>query len=203
MTRLFTLIMILSAASIANAQYDEGLPMSDSLGSGIYGLGGGGGGYTPAQVSPSVYTPTYRQPQNRGGFQGGQQGISPQQMQNIATAAAALGPAIQQARQNLQQIRAQNGGYLIPRNNNNGGLFGGGRIGNGRLLNRLANAGQRQPWQGMQRYTDTFGANDANRVRQALIQDGYNNVQVYEDPNNGWRRQQGMQPIYGVYHGQR
>lgn len=203
MTRLLTFVMILSAATIANAQYDDGLPMSDSIGSGIYGLGGGNT-YNPTQMTPSVpsYTPTYRQPRNQGGFYGSQQGISPQQMQNIANAAAALGPAIQQARQNLQQIRAQNGGYLIPRNNN-GGLFGGGRVGNGRLLNRLANARQAQPWQGMQRYTDTFGYNDANSVRQALIRDGYQNVQIYENPNNGWRTQQGMQPVYGVYYGQR
>lgn len=203
MTRLLTFVLIMSAATIANAQYDDGLPMSDSLGSGVYGLGGGTS-YNPGPIPATVpsYTPTYRQPQYQGGGFNTGQGISPQQIQNIANAAAQLGPALQQARQNLQQIRAQNGGYLIPRNNN-GGLFGGGRIGNGRLLNRLANAGQRQPWQGMQRYTDTFGANDAHSVRQALIQNGYNNVQVYEDPNNAWRAQQGMQPIYGVYYDQR
>lgn len=195
MTRLLTFVLMITAtATFASAQ-GGGLPMTDQLGGGGgFGSNAGGysSGYTPRVASTRA--PTYRP--STGGFRSVGQGISPQQVQNIANAAAALGPALQQARQNLQQVRAQNGGYLIPRNGNSG--FGSG---GGRLINRMLNGQPNGGWQGMNRYTDTFGHADARRVQQSLVNDGYRNAQIYGNPNNGWRQQQGLTPIYGVYRG--
>ena len=180
MTRLFTFILVIATtASVANAQFGDGLPMTDQLGS--------GGGYSSsASNSRTSRTQSTYQPQltntfgNGGGFQPSYQPNQFQQAQDIANAVAALGPAIQQVRQNAQQRRAQNGGYLFPRNNNRA---------SGRWL---------QP---RNRYGDYFSRQDAQQVRQDLIRDGYQNVQIAPHPHNGqWQREnQPSRMRWGVF----
>lgn len=188
MTRLFTFIFVIATtASAANAQFGDGLPMSDQLGSGpsYSSPTSSGSGRTSRQQTTRVNTPTF-QPQrtnssiNNNGFRPNYQPNQLQQAQNIANAVAALGPAFQQVRQNAQQRRAQNGGYLLPRNNNPTG---------GRLF---------QP---RNRYGDYFTRQDAQQVRRDLIRDGYQDVQIAQHPHNGqWQREnQPSQMRWGVF----
>ena len=188
MTRLFTFIFVIATtASVANAQFGDGLPMTDQLGSGgsYSSSATSGNGRTSGPQPTRINTPTF-QPRrtnstiNNNGFRPAYQPNQLQQAQNIANAVAALGPAIQQVRQNAQQRRAQNGGYLIPPNNNRTG---------GRML---------QP---RNRYGDYFTRQDAQQVRRDLIRDGYQDVQIAQHPHNAqWQREnQPSQMRWGVF----
>ncbi len=193
MTRLFiatiAITVIAASTSAAHAQWGGGLPMTDQLGSGSASQRStfqtprstpSRNSNNRVQRNNNNYRPNnnYRQPTRQ---------ISPQQIQQIANAAAALGPAIQQVRQNMQQIRAQNGGYLIPRNNNGG--FGNGRIFQGQ-----------QP---SQRFGDYFSRQGANQVRQDLMRSGYQNVQVIQHPHNQYYGSQPNRQRWGVHFGNR
>jgi hypothetical protein len=189
MTRLFTIMFVIATtASVANAQFDEGLPMTDQLGGGpsYSSPTTTGNGRTSRPQPTRTNTPTY-QPQrtntvnNNNGIRPTYQPNQLQQAQNIANAVAALGPAIQQVRQNAQQLRAQNGGYLIRRNNNN---RAGGRV-----------------FQPRNRYGDYFTPQDAQQVRRDLIRDGYQNVQIAQHPHNGqWQQEnQPSRRRWGVF----
>lgn len=205
LTALFSALLITTAFQSANAQFDDGLPMQDSFGgSGIYGLDSTPSSQGLPRTTGSFPTPTYNPPRRtappvrqiqpgHSTFVPQQNSFSPQQAQEIANAVAALGPAYQQARANMQQIRAQNGGYLIPRNNNGG-------LGGFRNAPAFQQRPMAQPQRGFQRYTDTFGRADAQRVRQGLIGSGYRDVRIAEHPDNYRRVRQGLPRIFGVYH---
>lgn len=190
MTRCIpTLVIVFVTALLSNPSLNaQGLPMTDQLGggSGVYGTGSSGGYTSSTRATPRTsYTP--RTTNTNRGFQPQTRGMSPQQAQEMANAIAALGPAMQQARQNLQQIRARNGGTLYPQQNRSGGLFGNRQPSN---LN--------QPTR--QRYSDVFGYQNAQQVRRNLLRNGYRNVRVQNHPHNAWRQQQGLTPVYGIYH---
>ena len=182
MTRFSSIIVLFLLTTSLQAQ---GLPMTDQLGGeGVYGLESGGGRYVSrSSATPrSSYIPNngfassniYRPPRtvNRGGFTPQPTGFTPQHAQQIANAVQQLGPAFQQARQNLQQLRQQNGGYLLPRRNRQS--FG----------NRYTDG----DWTGAQ-----WAANSLRR-------NGYQNVNIQPQPQNGWRQRQGLQPLFGVFH---
>jgi len=211
LTAVFSALLIATACQSAQAQYNDGLPMQDSFGGGggVFGLDtptrspAGGlprttGSFPNPYPSATRSAAPVRQPQqSRSAFIPQTNSFSPQQAQEIANAVAALGPAMQQARANMQQIRAQNGGYLIPRNNNSGfrGFGNGQAFQQQQRLQPLAQAPR-----GFQRYSDTFGMADARRVSQGLIGSGYRNVRIAEHPDNGRRVRQGLPRIFGVYH---
>lgn len=194
MTRILTILFVVSTwASFASAQ---GLPLTDQLG-GSSGSVSGSTYRSPRTTTRSSRprtTTSYRPSQrsangvNNGGFRPVTYPQNQMQTaQQIANAVAALGPAIQQTRQNLQQMRAQNGGTLFPRNNHRFGNQNG-------FVNR---------WAPQNRYGDYFTPGDAQQVRRDLMRSGYRNVQVVPHPHNRFYGGQPARQRWGVHYGNR